>query len=83
MKQQATDDDADKTNISMESVRLPVLMGSHMEFHTWWILFHVFATVWKFADAIGRSPEADLPSTVATALSTMTDECNWQKAAKK
>ena len=37
----------------------------------------------KVADAIGRSPEVDLPLMVATALSTMADEHEQQEAAKK
>ena len=48
------DDDEDKTIISVKLAKLPVLMGSHTDFHTWWFCFHAFATMWKFADAVGR-----------------------------
>ena len=53
-KFKAMDDDEDKTIISVKLAKLPVLMGSHTDFHTWWFCFHAFATMWKFADAIGR-----------------------------
>ena len=37
------------------------------------VQFHVFPTVWKFAEAIG-SPEVDLLLMAATVLATMTEE---------
>ena len=40
-----------------------------MGFHTWWFPFQVFARVWKFVEAIDRTPKTDLPSTASTALS--------------
>ena len=41
-----------------------------MDFHTWWFCFQAFAMVWKFMEAIDRTPKTDLPSTASTTLST-------------
>ena len=54
------DDDGDENCISVKLVRLPVFMGSHIDFQTWWFQFHAFAMVWKFAGAVGKVPDVDL-----------------------
>ena len=41
-----------------------------MDFHTWWFCFQAFAMVWKFMEAIDRTPKTHLPSTASTTLST-------------
>ena len=57
--------------------------GTHVDFQTWWFHFHAFTTVWKFAAAIGKVPEVDLPVSDAASLSTTMEVGNKQKAAKK
>ena len=39
-----------------------------MDFHTWWFCIQAFATVWKFAEAIEKMQEEDLPATASTML---------------
>ena len=39
-------------------------------FQTWWFQFHAFVTVWKFAGAIGKVTEVDLPGSENVSLST-------------
>ena len=62
------DDKDDVNKLSMKSVKLPILIGSHMDFHTRWFHFQAFPMVWKFAKAIERTAKTDLPSTASTAL---------------
>ena len=54
-------DDDDRNKLSAKSVKLPVFTGNHTEFQTWWFHFQAFATVWKFAEVIEQTAEADLP----------------------
>ena len=49
----------------------------------WWFQFHAFAMLWKFAGAVGKVPEVDLPSSENASLSTNTDIQDRQKVAKK
>ena len=77
------EDDDDENHISIKSVKLPVFTGSHVDFPTWWFRFHAFATVWKFAGAIGKVPEVDLPSSESASLSMTADIQDRQKVAKK
>ena len=77
------DDEDDENKIRVKLVKLPILTGSHMVFHTWWFDFHAFATMWKFAEAIRRTPEMDLPPTGSVLLSTHNNEKNCLKVAKK
>ena len=67
------DDDDDGNHISVKLVKLPVFTGSHVDFQTWWFQFHAFATVWKFAGAVGKVPEVDLPSAEKASLSMNID----------
>ena len=76
-------DKEDENHISMKSVKLPTFTGTHVEFQTWWFHFQAFATMWKFAAAIGKVPEVDLPDTESATLSTTAEVGNRQKAAKK
>ena len=64
------DDDDDENRISVKSEKLPVFMGSHVDCQTWWFQFHAFATVWKFAGAIGKVLEVDLQGSESVSLST-------------
>ena len=62
------DDNDDGNKLSVKSVKLPIIMGNHADFHTWWFHFRVFATVWKFAETIERTSEPDTPATASTTL---------------
>ena len=64
------DKDDDVNKLSMKLVKLPIFMGDHMDFHTWWFCFQAFTMVWKFTEAIDRTPKPDLPRTASTTLST-------------
>ena len=64
------DHEENVNKLSMKSVKLPIFMGSHTVFQTWWFHFQAFAMVWKFMDSIERTPKMDLPGTATTALST-------------
>ena len=77
------DDDEDENQISVKSVKLMTFTGTHVDFQTWWFHFHAFTTVWKFAAAIGKVPEVDLPVSDTASLSTAMEVGNKQKAAKK
>ena len=80
------DEDYDGNKLSVKSVKLPIFIGNHMV-HIWWFHFQVFATVWKFAEAIDRTSEPDLPATASRTLSmnevmqqkqTLAMKCNTQ-----
>ena len=62
-----------KIQISMKSVKLLTFTGTHVEFQTWWFHFWAFATVWKFAAAIGKVPEVDLPVSETAFLSMIAE----------
>ena len=47
------------------------------------VLFLGFATVWKFAAAIGKVPEVDLPFSETASLSMTAEVGDRQKAEKK
>ena len=64
------DKDNDVNKLSVRSVKLPNFTGGHKDFHTWWFHFQAFAMVWKYAEAIERTSEPDLPSTASATLST-------------
>ena len=64
-------DEDDENKIS---VKLPVFTGKHVKFQTWWFHFQAFATVWKFAAAIGKVLEIDLFVSETASLS-MTANC--------
>ena len=83
MRNPTIDDDDDENHISVKSVKLPVFTGSHVDFQTWWLRFHAFAMVWKFAGAVGKAPEVDLPISENASLSIATDIQDRQKVAKK
>ena len=76
-------DEEDKNQISVKLVKLPTFMGTHVNFQTWWFHFQAFATVWKFAAAIGQVPEVHLPVSKTASLSTTAEVGDRQKAAKK
>ena len=76
------DEDDDGNKLTVKSVKLPIFMGNHMDFHTWWLQFQVFATVWKFAEVIEQTSEADLPATASTTLS-MNEEMQCKQTLVK
>jgi hypothetical protein len=45
-------------------VKLPTFDGAHEKFQHWWTRFLVFATVYKFVEALKRNPtDPYLPAT--------------------
>ena len=76
------DKDDDRNKLSVKSVKLPIFMGNHTEFHTWWFCFQAFATVWKFAEAVEQLSEADLPATASMSL-LMNEETKWKQTLAK
>ena len=69
--------------LSAKSVKFLIFMENHMDFHTWWLCFQVFATVWKFTESIERTSEPDLSATASTALSMSEVMQQNQTLAKK
>ena len=63
------DEEDDVYRLSLKPVKFLIFMGDHTDFHTWWFHFQVFAMVWKFTEAIDRTPKPYFPSTASTTLS--------------
>ena len=63
-------------------VTLPKFTGVHKDFQVWWTRFMAFASVYQFMQAIGESPEADLPISNAASIDKTTDEGKRQAGCK-
>jgi len=64
---------------AVRSLKVPTFSGRDEDFQLWWMRFCAYAALMKFALAIGKRPEADMPAGGETELPTDTDEA---KAAR-
>ena len=76
-------DNDDVNKLSAKLVKLPIFTGNHMDFHTWWFCFQVFAMVWKIMEAIERTSKPDLPRTTSATVSTNEATQREQMLAKR
>eukprot|EP00814_Leptocylindrus_danicus_P020822 CAMPEP_0116004592 /NCGR_PEP_ID=MMETSP0321-20121206/684_1 /TAXON_ID=163516 /ORGANISM="Leptocylindrus danicus var. danicus, Strain B650" /LENGTH=143 /DNA_ID=CAMNT_0003472903 /DNA_START=440 /DNA_END=868 /DNA_ORIENTATION=+ len=65
------------------TVKLPIFSGERDDYQRWEFQIGAYATLGKFAEAMGTSPEADLPTSNAEVLDLTTDEGKRKDKARE
>ena len=65
------------------TVKLPIFSGERDDYQRWEFQIGAYATLGKFAEAMGTSPEADLPTSDAEVLDLTTDEGKRKDKARE
>ena len=77
------DEKDDENHISMKLVKMPIFMGSDVEFQISWFQFHAFSTMGKFVGPVKMQPEVHLPVSKSASLVMNAKLWDKQKAVKK
>eukprot|EP00814_Leptocylindrus_danicus_P003190 CAMPEP_0116005856 /NCGR_PEP_ID=MMETSP0321-20121206/1398_1 /TAXON_ID=163516 /ORGANISM="Leptocylindrus danicus var. danicus, Strain B650" /LENGTH=109 /DNA_ID=CAMNT_0003474331 /DNA_START=127 /DNA_END=453 /DNA_ORIENTATION=- len=68
------------TNIT---AKLPSFSGERQDYQRWHFQVGAYATLGRFGEAMGTTPEADLPSSDAKVLDLTTDEGKRKEKARE